>query len=99
MRLALTKAENITLIIITIPITLSPLSLLLPVRLGGYTEILCAFYLYKFIGKLTAFLQLQEFILLNMTVASSTSAAQLSHHISNLRLGIFSLRLLHYGSC
>ena len=36
MRLPLTKLENIALIIITIPITLSPLFLLLLVRLGKY---------------------------------------------------------------
>ena len=38
MRLLLTELENITLIIITIPLTLSPLELLFLVRLGGYTE-------------------------------------------------------------
>ena len=55
MSLPLTKLENIVLIIITIPLTLSPLYLLLLVRLGGYTVNLCSFYFYKFIGKLTAF--------------------------------------------
>ena len=44
------------------PHTLSPLCLLLLVHLGGYIVNLCAFYFYKLIGKLTAFLQLQEFI-------------------------------------
>jgi hypothetical protein len=39
---------------------------------------LCSFYFYKLIGKLTAFLQLQEFSLRNMTVASSTTAARRS---------------------
>jgi hypothetical protein len=34
---------------------------------------LCAFYSYKLIGKLTAFLQLQEFSLCNLPVDSSTS--------------------------
>jgi hypothetical protein len=33
------------------------------------------FYFYKLIAKLTAFWQLQEFSLRNMTVASSTTAA------------------------
>ena len=40
----MTKLENITLITITIPLILSPLCLLLLVRLGGYTVNLCAFY-------------------------------------------------------
>ena len=73
------------------------LCLLLLVRLGGYTVTLCAFYFYKLIGKLTAFLQLQELILRNMTVSSSTSVSQSSPHNSNLRVGIFSRRLQHYG--
>ena len=51
---------------------LSPLYLILLVRPGGYTVNLCSFYFYKFIGKLTAFLQLQEFSLCNITVVSST---------------------------
>ena len=72
MRLHLTKLENITLIIITIPLTLSPLSLLFLVRLGGYTVNLYDFYFYNLIGKLTAFLQLQEFSMRNRTVTSST---------------------------
>ena len=55
MRLPLTKLENIALIIITIPLTLSPLLLLLLFRLGGYTVNLCVFYFYKIIGKLTVF--------------------------------------------
>ena len=75
MRLPLTKLENMALIIITIPLMLSPLCLLLLVRLGGYTVNLCAFYFYKLIGKLTAFLQLQEFSLRNLPVVSSTTAA------------------------
>jgi hypothetical protein len=61
MRLSLTKLETIALTIITILRMLSPLCLLLLVRLGGYIVNLCAFYFYKLIGKLTAFLQLQEF--------------------------------------
>jgi hypothetical protein len=35
--------------------------MLLLVRLGGYIVNLYDFYFYKLIGKLTAFLQLQEF--------------------------------------
>ena len=59
---ATNKLENIALIIITIPLMLSPLCLLLLVRLGGYTVNLCVFYFYKLIGKLTASLKFQEFI-------------------------------------
>jgi hypothetical protein len=39
---------------------------------------LCAFYFYKLIGKLIAFLQLQELSLRNTTVASFTTAARRS---------------------
>ena len=93
----LTKLQNIALVIITIPLTLSPVSLLLLVRLGGYTVNLWVFYFYRIIGKLTAFLQLQDFNLRNITVVSSTTVTWCSPHNSNLRLGIFSLRLQHYG--
>ena len=62
MTLPLTKLENIELIIITIPLMLSPLCLLLSVRLEGYTVNLCVFYFYKLIGKLTASLKIQEFL-------------------------------------
>ena len=74
MRLPLTKLENIELIIITGLLTLSPLCLLLLVRLTGYTVNLCAFDFYNLIGKLTAFLQLQDFSMHNPTVTSSTSS-------------------------
>ena len=47
MRIPLTKLENIVLIIITIPLTISPLCLLFLVRLGGYTVNLYSFYFYK----------------------------------------------------
>jgi hypothetical protein len=57
---------------------LSPLCLLLLVRLGGYIVNLCDFYFYKLIGKLTAFLQLQEFSLRIQTVDFSTTAARRS---------------------
>jgi hypothetical protein len=53
--------------------------------------------LYKLIGKLTAFLQLQEFSLPYITVDSSTTAARRSPRTSSQRLGTFSLRLQHYG--
>ena len=93
MRLPLTKLENIALIIITIPRLVSPLCLLLLVRLGGYTVNLCAFYFYKLIGKLTASLQTQEFSLRNMTVTSSTSTT----HPWTQKSATSSLRLRHYG--
>jgi len=66
-------------------IELSSLCLLLPVRLGVYIVNLFAFYSYRFIGNLTAFLQLQEFSLRNPTVASSTTTAWRSPHSSSLR--------------
>ena len=78
MSLPLTTLENIALIIITIPPLPSLLCLLLLVSPGGYTVNLCAFYFYKLIGKLTAFLQPQEFSMRKLTVASSTSSAQRS---------------------
>jgi hypothetical protein len=48
----------------------SPLCLLLLV-LGGYIVNLCVCYSYRLIEKLTAFLQLQEFNLPNVTVDST----------------------------
>ena len=75
MKLLITKLENIALIIMTIRLILYPSYLLLLVRLGGYIVNLCDFYSYKVIGKLTAFLQLQEFSLRKPTVDFSTSAA------------------------
>ena len=96
MRLLLTKLENITLIIITIPLTLSPSYLLFLVRLEGYIVNLCDFYSYKIIGKLTSFLHLQEFNLFNLPVTSSTSVVRRSLPTLEQRLTIFSLRLQSY---
>jgi hypothetical protein len=62
MRLMLTNYDSIALIIIIVPLTLSPLCLLWLVRLGAYTPNLCGFYFYKLIEKLVVFFQLQEFI-------------------------------------
>jgi hypothetical protein len=73
------------------------LCLLLLVRLGGYIVNLSSFYFCKLIGKLTAFLKLQEFSLRNLQVASSTAAAQRSPHSSILRSPTSSPRLQHYG--
>jgi len=83
MRLFLTKCVNTTQTIIIVPLTLSPLCLLLLVRLGVYTVKLCTFYSYRLIGKLTTFIQFQEFNFLNLTVTSSTSAARRSPRLSN----------------
>ena len=76
MRLLLTRLENIELTIIITPLTPSPLCLLLLVRLGGYIVNLYDFCFYRIIGKLTDFLQFQEFSFHNMTVDSSTSVAR-----------------------
>jgi hypothetical protein len=53
------------------------------VRLGGYIVNLSAFYFYRLIGKLAAFLQLQEFSLRNMTVTNSTTVGRRSPQSSN----------------
>ena len=82
MRLPLTKFDSIALTIIIVPQTLSPSCLLSLVHLGVYIVNLCAFYSYRIIGNLTAFLQLQEFSLRIMTVASSTTSVRRSPHTS-----------------
>ncbi len=76
MRLPLIKYGNITLTTTTIHRLRYHLCLLLLVRLGGYIANLSDFYSYRLIGKLTAFLQLQEFGLLNIPVDSSTFAVR-----------------------
>jgi hypothetical protein len=60
--------------------TQSPLWLLLLVRLGGYIVNSLDCYSYRIIGKLTAFLQLQEFSFRNLPVDSSTSSVWCSLH-------------------
>ncbi len=55
MRLPLTKLGDIALTITIALLTLSPLCLLLLLRLGGYIVNLCSFYSSGLIGKLTAF--------------------------------------------
>jgi hypothetical protein len=62
----------------SVRVTLYHLCRLLLVRLGGYMVNLSDFYSYRLIGKLTAFLQLQEFRLRNQPVESSTSVGHLS---------------------
>ena len=71
----MTKYDNTTQTIIIVPLTLSPLFLTLLVRLTVYILNLCAFYSCRLIGKLTVFLQFQEFSLRNLPVTSSTTAA------------------------
>ncbi len=73
MRLPLTRSESIDLTTIITPLHLSLLCLMLIVRLGDYIVNSCDFYSYRLIGKLTAFLQVQEFIFRKPTVTSSTS--------------------------
>jgi hypothetical protein len=97
MKLILTKLENIVLTIITILPSLYPSFLLLLVRLGDNIVNLCDLYSYKVIGKLTGFLQLQEFNLDNLPVVSSTSSVWCSPSSLNEKLSIFSFRLQHYG--
>ncbi len=87
MRLLMIKYGNIALTTTITLVTLYHLCLLLLVRLGDYIVNLSDFYSYRLIGKLTAFLQLQEFSLRNnMIVTSSTSAARLSLNSSKAGL-------------
>ena len=74
------------------------LCLLLEVRLGGYIANLSDFYSDRLIGKLTAFLQLQEFSLRKPTVTSTTTTAQLYLHRSKTGLVWVSLRRQLYVS-
>ena len=76
MRLPLIKYGNIALTIITTSLQQYPSCRRLLVPLGGYIVNSLDCYSYRLIGKLTAFLQLQEFSLRNRTVDSSTSSAQ-----------------------
>jgi hypothetical protein len=66
----LIKYTNIVLTTTITPLTLYPLCRLLLVRLGGYIANFSDFYSYRLIGKLTAFLHLQEFCQINQTVDS-----------------------------
>ncbi len=68
------------------------LCLLLRVRVGGYIVNLLDFYSYRLIGKLTAFLQLQEFSQRNQPVDSFTFAARLSFNSSKVKLVWLSLK-------
>jgi hypothetical protein len=86
------KYGNIALTTTITLLTLYNLCLLLLVCLGGYIVNLSDFYSFRLIGKLTVSLQLQEFSLRNMIVASSTSAARLSLNSSKAGLAWLSLR-------
>jgi hypothetical protein len=86
------KYGNIALTTTITLLTLYHLSLLFLVRLGGYIVNLSDFYSYRFIGKLTVSLQLQECSFRNMIVSSSTSAARLSLHNSKAGLVCLSVR-------
>jgi hypothetical protein len=68
------------------------LCLLFLVRPAGYIVNLSDFYSYRFIGKLTSFLQLQEFSFRKPTVVSSTSTARLSLNNARAKLAWLSLR-------
>jgi hypothetical protein len=68
------------------------LYLLFRVRVGGYIVNLLDFYSYRLIGKLTAFLQLQEFSQRNLPVNSFTFAARLSFSSSKAKLVWLSLK-------
>jgi hypothetical protein len=80
MRLPLTRSESIELTTIIIHLTPSHLCLLLLVSLGGYIVNSWDFYSFRIIGKLTDFLQLQEFSLCTQTVDFSTSTARRCPH-------------------
>jgi hypothetical protein len=80
MRLPLIKYGNIALTIVTIHQAQSPFCMLFLVRLGGYIVNSLDCYSYKIIGKLTTFLQLQEFSLRNKTVDYSTSTSSRFGH-------------------
>jgi len=74
----MTRSVNIARTIITILPTLSLLCRLLLVRMDVYIVTLSDFYSYRLIGKLTAFLQLQEFSQRSLIVGFSTSVARRS---------------------
>jgi hypothetical protein len=92
----LANAAGLTLTII-ITLTLSLLYRPLPVRLGGSIVNLSEFYSYRLIGKLTAFLQLQEFSQCNQTWDhSSTFDTHLFLRYSNHSSHRSSLNPCHY---
>ncbi len=62
-----------------------------------YTVDLYVFYMYRFIGKLTVFLQIQEFRLYNLPVTSSTTDTGRSPHlkseVGNILVKVETLRI------
>jgi hypothetical protein len=80
MKLLMTKSVNIGRTIITTLLTLSCLCRLLLVRMDVYIVTLSDFDSYRLTGKLTAFLQFQEFSQRNPTweLRAFTFAARLS---------------------
>jgi hypothetical protein len=89
----LIKYGNIALTTTTIHRVWYHLYLLFLVRLGGYIANLSDFYSYRIIGKLTAFLQPQEFSFRNTTVDCSTSTVRHTLLRSSQNVEIYSLRL------
>ena len=81
MRLTLTRTYNTVLIIIIVHLTLFPLCLILLVPTVTSTVSLCSFYICRLIGKLTTFLQIQEFIFHNQPF---TTVSRRSPHSSSL---------------
>jgi hypothetical protein len=59
---------------------------------GGYIVNLLDFYSYRLIGKLTVFVQLQEFSQVKHTVSCSTCVARCSLNSSKAKLVWLSLR-------
>jgi hypothetical protein len=86
MRLLMIKYGNIALTTTITLLTLYHICILFLVRLGGYIVNFSDFYSYRLIGKLTAFLQVQEFSLWKLTVVSSTSTTRLS--LKNSKAGL-----------
>jgi hypothetical protein len=79
----LIKYGNIVLTTTIGLLTLYHLSLLFLVRLRGYIANLSDFYSYRLIGKLTDFLQLQDFTLRKHNVECSTTTARVSSILKN----------------
>ena len=80
MSLPLIKYGNITPTIITDSLHQYPSYRQLLLPLGGYIVNSSDYYSYRIIGKLTDFLQLQEFIFRNLTVECFTIGVWCSLH-------------------
>ena len=100
MRIPLTKLENIGTTIMTILRIVSPLHLLFLVRPGVSIVTLCTFYFYKIIGKLTDFVRFSHSFRISVYVTRLLSVPLPTRCCPpnwNLSVGIFWLRLKHYG--